>query len=141
MEDAGLGIDGMSINNTAIINANRVIVNPFNEESVTSATSSGYKVCFEIFSFLKRTVPGFENSVFQSTASMLGIRRGAQIIGDHIYTAEERMEFRKYKDVIGLASRKTSKYYEIPYSLMLPRGIKNLLVAVSYTHLTLPTKA
>tara|TARA_B100001758_G_C18415558_1_gene619268 strand:- start:367 stop:1938 length:1572 start_codon:yes stop_codon:yes gene_type:complete len=133
MEDAGLGIDGMSINNTAIINANRVIVNPFNEESVTSATSSGYKVCFEIFSFLKRTVPGFENSVFQSTASMLGIRRGAQIIGDHIYTAEERMEFRKYKDVIGLASRKTSKYYEIPYSLMLPRGIKNLLVASGKT--------
>ena len=123
----------MSINNTAIINANRVMVNPFNEASVTSATSSGYKVCFEIFSFLKRLVPGFENSVFQSTATMLGIRRGAQIIGDHVYTAEERMEFKQYKDVIGLASRKTSKYYEIPYSLMVPKHITNLLVASGKT--------
>lgn len=133
MQEAGLGIDGLALNNTAIINANRVEVNPFDQSSVTQAVTGGYKVCLEIFSFLKRVVPGFENSVFQETSTMLGIRRGAQIIGDYVYTAEERMQFKQYKDVIGLASRKTSKNYEVPFSLMVPKNINNLLVASGKT--------
>ena len=50
MEDAGLGIDGLRLNKTAIINANRVIVNPFDQKSVTQAMSGGLSVCFEIYS-------------------------------------------------------------------------------------------
>ncbi|MBH11182.1 MAG: hypothetical protein CMG74_12695 [Candidatus Marinimicrobia bacterium] len=133
MDDAGLGIDGLRLNKTAIINANRVIVNPFDQKSVTQAMSGGLSVCFEIYSFLKRLVPGFEDSIFHETATMLGIRRGAQIIGNHIYTAEERMEFKNYPDVVGLACRKTKKSYEIPFSLMVPKKVNNLLVASGKT--------
>ena len=133
IHDVGIGIDALGDSNTAIINANRISMNPFNENDITYCLLKGQEVCFEIFRFLKENIPGFEKSVLSAVAPYLGIRRTAQIIGDHIYTAEERMSFLKYNDVIGLASRKTSEPYEIPFSLMIPKKIKNLLVASGKT--------
>tara|TARA_Y100001970_G_scaffold291446_1_gene428609 strand:- start:1398 stop:2954 length:1557 start_codon:yes stop_codon:yes gene_type:complete len=133
LHGVGIGIDALKSNNTAIINANRVSMNPFNENDITYCLLKGQEVCFEIWRFLKTSIPGFSKSVVSSVAPYLGVRRAAQIIGNHIYTAEERMSFLKYDDVIGLASRKTARAYEIPFSLMVPKKIDNLLVASGKT--------
>ncbi len=133
IDESGIGMDGLRGHNTVIVNANRVMLNPFDEEDVTDALMEGQRVCFAIWSFLRDHIPGFEKSRIMAVASYMGIRRGAQIIGDHVYTAEERMRFLHYDDVIGMASRKTKKAYEVPYSLMLPKGGENLLVASGKT--------
>ena len=133
IEESGLGMDGLRSSKSVVVNANRIMLNPFNEEDVSNAMNDGQEVCFEIWKFLQNTIPGFENSSITAVASYMGIRRGAQIIGDHVYTAEERMECLQYKDSIGMASRKTEKAYEVPFSLMLPIGVDNLLVASGKT--------
>ena len=133
VHNVGIGIDALRDSNTAIINANRIVMNPYDENDITYCLLKGQEVCFEIFRFLKENIPGFEKSVLSAVAPYLGIRRTSQIIGDHVYTAEERMSFLKYDDVIGLASRKTSEAYEIPFSLMVPKKVDNLLVASGKT--------
>lgn len=133
IEESGIGIDGLRASKTAVVNANRIMVNPFDEEDISKAMNNGQEVCFEIWKFLRNKIPGFENSSILAVGSYMGVRRGAQIIGDYVYTAEERMECLQYRDSIGMASRKTDKAYEVPYSLMLPRGVDNLLVASGKT--------
>ncbi len=133
IKESGIGMDGLATNNTVIVNANRVMINPFDEEDVTYALMEGQKVCFEIWHFLREKIPGFEHSNILAIAPYMGIRRGAQIIGEKVYTAEERERFLQYDDVIGLAARKTQRPYEVPFSLMLPKKIKNLLVASGKT--------
>jgi ribulose 1,5-bisphosphate synthetase/thiazole synthase len=129
----GVGIDGLRSSQTVIINANRVMINPFKEEDVSNAMLEGQKACFEAWRFLHDFVSGFEKSNLLAIAPYLGVRRGAQIIGNYVYTAEERENFLQYNDVIGMASRKTQKAYEVPYSSMIPQKIDNLLVASGKT--------
>jgi hypothetical protein len=133
IDDSGIGLDGMRGYDSVIVNANRVMLNPFVEEEISDALMRGQEVCFEIWRFLRDHVMGFEGSRVGAVAPFMGVRRGAQIIGDHVYTAEERESFLQYDDVIGTACRKTAQAYEVPYSAMLPQGIDNLLVASGKT--------
>lgn len=124
----GISMDGLKSNGILTVTANQVAIDPFFDKDITKALIKGQEVCFEIWRFLTEYIPGFENSVLIAVAPLLGIRRAAQIVGNRVFTVEEREQEREYDDVIGIYCRKTSKAREIPYYCLVPQGINNLLL-------------
>jgi hypothetical protein len=100
--------------------------------------------------FIKKYMPGFENSYLTRICTELRIRESRRIIGDYILTKTDVAEARKFKDVIGkssfssgakhVATKETIAYegivypkdggsYDIPYRCLVPKVIENFLVA------------
>jgi hypothetical protein len=100
--------------------------------------------------FIKKYMPGFQNSYLTRICSELRIRESRRIIGDYILKKEDVAEARKFKDVIGkssfssgakhVATKDTISYdaivypkdggsFDIPYRCLVPKVVENLLVA------------
>jgi hypothetical protein len=100
--------------------------------------------------FIKKYMPGFENSYLTRVCSELRIRESRRIIGDYILSKPDVAEARKFDDVIGkssfasgakhVATQETIAYegvvhpkdggsYDIPYRCLVPTVIENMLVA------------
>ena len=100
--------------------------------------------------FIKKYMPGFENSYLTRMCTELRIRESRRIMGDYVLTKADCAEARKFKDVIGkssfssgakhVATQDTIAYggvvhpkdggsYDIPYRCLVPKLIDNLLVA------------
>lgn len=100
--------------------------------------------------FIRKYMPGFENSYLTRLCPELRIRESRRIIGDYILTKQDVAEARKFPDVIGkssfasgakhVAKQETISYegivypkdggsYDIPYRCLVPTVIDNLLVA------------
>ncbi len=84
--------------------------------------------------FLKKYVPGFENTWISAIAPMVGIREGRHPVGEHMISYEDIINDRKFDDV---ALRRTqgdphsSKRHtiDVPYRSFLPKKIDNLLLS------------
>jgi hypothetical protein len=100
--------------------------------------------------FIKKYMPGFENSYLTRMCQELRIRESRRIMGDYILRKQDVADARKFKDVIGkssfssgakhVATTDTISYqeivhpkdggsYDIPYRCLVPQEIENLLVA------------
>jgi hypothetical protein len=100
--------------------------------------------------FIKKYMPGFENSYLTRMCSELRIRESRRVMGDYVLTKSDVAAARKFKDVIGkssfssgakhVATGDTISYqsvvhpkdggsYDIPYRCLVPQRIENLLVA------------
>ncbi|NLV30026.1 MAG: FAD-dependent oxidoreductase [Acidobacteria bacterium] len=100
--------------------------------------------------FIKRYMPGFENSYLTRVCPELRIRESRRIVGDYVLCKRDVAEARKFPDVIGkssfasgakhVATADTISYegivypkdggsYDIPYRCLVPRKVENLLVA------------
>jgi hypothetical protein len=100
--------------------------------------------------FIKKYMPGFQNSYLTRMCAELRIRESRRIMGDYVLTKADVAEARKFKDVIGkssfssgakhVATGDTITYegivypkdggsYDIPYRCLVPKVIENLLVA------------
>jgi len=100
--------------------------------------------------FIKKYLPGFENSYLTRMCTELRIRESRRIMGDYVLKKEDVAEARKFKDVIGKSSfssgtkhvattatlagvdivhPKDGGSYDIPYRCLVPKVIENLLVA------------
>jgi len=121
---------------------------------LAKAEIEGRKQVFNLFTFLKENVPGFENSYISRIAPLVGIRESRRIIGEYILTEEDVEDGKKFDDPIAknnypidIHSTNSSStifkklgpgvYYEIPYRCLVPKKIDNLLVAgraISTTH-------
>jgi len=108
----------------------------------------------QIAAFLKRYVPGFEDSYIVQSGVQTGVRETRRILGDYQLTADDVLSARKFPDVIArgtypidihnptgkgtvLKRVPPGEAYEIPLRCLLPRGLDNLLVAgrcISGTH-------
>ncbi|MEG1586055.1 MAG: FAD-dependent oxidoreductase, partial [Bacteroidales bacterium] len=102
---------------------------------------------------LKKYYPqAFGRSFVNNTAQLLGVREGRRIIGDYILTLDDFKARRQFPDEIGRNSYyvdihiqgsesvhyKKGESHGIPYRILTPRGLDNLLVAgrcVSSDHL------
>jgi len=125
-----------------------------NAEELTEAELMVREQCWEMFNFLKKYIPGFENSYLQLTAPQIGIRESRRIVGKYVLTEEDVLQGRKFEDSVcycaytidihnpagtGTVIKRlnTGDYYGIPYRCLLPLNIENLLVAgrpISSTH-------
>jgi len=100
--------------------------------------------------FIKKYMPGFENSYLTRMCPELRIRESRRIVGDYVLTKADVAEARKFEDVIGkssfssgakhVATKDTIIYegvvypkdggsYDIPYRCLVPKVVENLLVA------------
>lgn len=110
-----------------------------------------------VYAFLKKYVPGFENSYIKDSADTLGVRETRRITGEYILRDEDLITGKKFDDVMvhnanfvidihnpagaGQAETEgcphTVQPYDIPYRCFVPLKIENLLTAgrcISGTH-------
>ena len=141
--------DVLHFNTTRVIN-----LNPTNAEDVTKAQFIARQQVFEIYEFLKNNFECFQKSVLLMTAPEIGVRESRMIDGDYVYTTEDILSYTVFDDSIAcgcyeidvhnpsgtgthLIYLDRKKYYTIPYRCLIPKGLKNLLVAgrcISSTH-------
>lgn len=98
--------------------------------------------------FYRKYIPGFEESYLDQTAPKAGIRETRRIIGDYILTGEDIQTGKTFTDAVGRCGTQVdlhdedggkesikvievggAGWYHIPYRILLPRGIDNLLIA------------
>ena len=136
-------------------NTTRIIkLDPTNPWDVTKAEIEAREQVFEILTFLKENIEGFENARILSTALQIGIRESRKIIGEYVLTQEDLLALARFDDAIAVANYdidihnpagtgtshhyfKAGEWYEIPYRCLVPKGKSNLLVAgrcISSTH-------
>ncbi|MGB9894740.1 MAG: FAD-dependent oxidoreductase [Thermoproteota archaeon] len=118
----------------------------FNADHLTEATIQGRKRISRLFNFLKKKIPGFENSYLALTAPMVGVRESRRIIGEYVLTAQDYFNARKFEDAIsrnrypidihlptgplpGERHLGPEEYHEIPYRSIIPIKVDNLIVA------------
>ena len=131
-------------------------MNALRNEDKTNGMITGRKIAQELYTYYKKYVPGYENIEMVTTASLLGVRESRRIIGEYELNFGDFKSKREFSDQIGifrypvdihpyqntkeaLAKHKEEfnhsgklnpgEHYGIPYSILVPRGWKNLWVA------------
>jgi len=130
-------------------------VDATDERSVTRAVIWGRKLILEYEKYYKGYLEGFENMELVALGSALGIRETRRIIGDYVLNLKDFEERAVFEDEIGRysypvdihASKPTKEDYKqfekkfkglrykkgesygIPYRVLCPKGLSNVLVA------------
>lgn len=125
------------------------------EESLTRAYLWGRKSLQEFERYYKDYLKGFEDMELVATGSLLGVRETRRIIGDYVLDLDDFKSLAVFDDEIGrysypvdihIAKPDKESYdrfqkefttmrlgkgesYGIPYRILTPRGLKNILVA------------
>ena len=108
-----------------------------------------------LLAFFRNHLPGYENCRYRASGSTIGTRETRRVIGEHILTAEEMAQGKRFPDAVvhkaefivdihnpagpGQAEAKIQYVtpYDIPYGCFVPLTIDNLLTAgrcISGTH-------
>ena len=122
------------------INRVRVPVDGNDVLSLTEAEILSRKEALDTLELLRRYEPGFEEACLRHFAAAVGIRETRRIVGDYQLTMEDITGERQFDDSVGVypvcmdgpkicRAALTGAHFQIPYRIMLPQGIENLLVA------------
>ncbi len=136
-------------------NSTRIVKHsPVDAQDVTRAEIEVREQVIELFAFLKKHAPGFENAVLVSSGMRIGVRESRMIEGDYVLTQEDLVGCVKFEDSISACNYdidihnpegsgtshyyfKDGTYYTIPYRCLTAKNNTNLLVAgrcISSTH-------
>jgi hypothetical protein len=143
------------VNVTQLASANGRALDGTDAQELTRGEIEGRRQALAFFEFLKANAPGFENSYIVDIPPQLGIRETRRIRGAYSLTREDVLNCASFADTIGVngwpieahvagdvkwewpdipASR---GFNHLPYRMLLPQGVRNLLVAgrcASMTH-------
>src|SRR5579872_1205389 len=143
------------VNVTQVKNADGRAVNGTNAREFSAGEIEGRRQAIAFFEFLRREVPGFGNAYVVDIPPQLGVRETRRIGGHYQLTADDVLTCASFPDNVGLngwpvenhvagdvvwrwqdipASR---GFNHMPYRMLVPRGLDNLLVAgrcASMTH-------
>lgn len=105
-------------------------------EELTRVEFLGREKMLLTYDFLKKNVPGFEQSFIVLSSPQLGTRGARRVHGDYMVTQKDLLSNEPFEDTIavfpdldrGEASLKHPLTY-IPYRALLPKGVENMLVA------------
>lgn len=132
-----------------IVNTTRILgCDATDAISLSMAEREGRKQCEELAHFFKTYVPGFETALLEYTGPSVGIRGSRQLRGSYILSSTDILEGRIFDTVIAhsgypidihspdgegtrthyIGENGGRTYYDIPYEIMVPRTVKNLLV-------------
>ncbi len=121
-------------------------VMPDDIHSLSKAVLDGRKETFEVIEAHKK-IPGYEELFTVFTSAHIGIREGRRIYGEYRITDEDILAGRRFEDgiclvTVGVDVHKLknddttdcgrgyrAKPFHIPYRSLLPKGVKNLLLA------------
>lgn len=126
---------------------------------LTWATMEGRRQAYHCIDVFRKYVPGMERCYMVSTPNTVGIRESRRILGEVVLSEQDMLAQRAWEDSIGYGSffidihnidgpgMDKTEYrpqpgfkYQIPFRILVPRDIDNLLVAgrcVSVTHIAL----
>ena len=107
---------------------------------LTKAEIEGRSRIFKLLKSLRRRTPGFENARIKNIGSSLGTRESRKIIGDYNITEYDVKNQARFENSIGVCPEfldaygtaivpTTGRYFQIPYGIILPKNVENLLVA------------
>lgn len=135
------------------VNTTRVIdIDPTDPWEITRAEIEGRRQVAALIKFLQEEIPGFAHCYLIETAPQIGVRESRRIVGQYTLTAEDVLAGRRFPDVVarcgapidihvpggkGLQLAEVNRAYDIPYRVLLPQKVDNLLVtgrAVSSSH-------
>jgi hypothetical protein len=140
-------------NLTQIRNPDGSPVSGIDAEQLTYGEVEGRRQCWETFEFIKSVTPGFERAYIVEIAPQIGIRETRRVRGDYMVTEDDIMDCVDFPDAIGVNgwpveahvagnvdfrfARGKRGFNQLPYRMILPQKVDNLLVAgrcASMTH-------
>ncbi len=113
---------------------------------LTYAEWQGRRQIRQIAAFLRRYVPGFENSYIAQSGVGVGVRETRRIVGEYQLTADDHLGARRFDDGVargaypldihnpagkGTLLRRLApgQAYDIPLRALIPKSVERLLVA------------
>jgi hypothetical protein len=107
---------------------------------LTKAEIEGREQAMQAIEVLRKYQPGFENCKLRTTATCVGLRETRRIIGDYLLSKDDIMNQARFEDSIGIfpvfydglgaiVLPDTGAYLQVPYRILLPQNVENLLVA------------
>ncbi|HTU01260.1 MAG TPA: FAD-dependent oxidoreductase, partial [Candidatus Sulfotelmatobacter sp.] len=101
-------------------------LDPLDPQQLTQAELVTRDHVMRLVAFLRKHIPGFEESWIELTAPMLGVRATRQIVGSISPTMQE---VRNTRFVDTVAKPYAEDAIRLPFGSLLPVGVENLLVA------------
>ena len=149
---------GRVVSNMVSINMDMIYgLDPTNRDLYDDLLIEGKRFVLAVVDHYRRYVPGFENSWLSCFPTLLGIREGRRIVGDHMISESDVIEGSTFPDAIGrcgafldvhgeeieakLDHREVGGekgWFHVPYRSLLPKGVEGLLLAgklISADHL------
>jgi hypothetical protein len=107
---------------------------------LTRAEMEGRRQVLLALEALKKYTPGFENAKLRTFGSSLGVRESRKIRGEYTLTGEEVRSEARFSDSVGIFPEfldsygvviipTTGRYFQLPYGVLVPQGVENLLAA------------
>lgn len=93
-------------------------------EDLTRADFKGRERIANLVAFVREKMPGFANAFVVDVAPQIGVRQSRLLEGEYVLTKEDVSSRRHFPDSV---ARGRDYYY--PYRSLLPKGVKQLLVA------------
>ena len=141
-------------NVTQVRNPDGTAVSGVDAEQMSYGEIEGRRQCKEVFEFLRDSAPGFERSYIVEIAPQLGIRETRRVLGEYVLAEEDILGCADFDDTIGVQGWPVEQhaegrvdwrwqrtgargYNQLPYRMIVPKGIENLFVAgrcASMTH-------
>ncbi|MBR1273108.1 FAD-dependent oxidoreductase [Bradyrhizobium sp. AUGA SZCCT0283] len=142
------------VNFTQLAREDGTAVNGLEPDALTRGEIEGRRQAVQAFEFL-RTVPGFEKSYIVDLPPQLGIRETRRVTGGYMLSGEDVLGCASFEDSIGVNGwpmeqhvagdvtftfppiPESRGFNELPYRMLVPEGIDNLLMAgrcASMTH-------
>jgi len=105
-------------------------------EQLTSIDIKARKRALITFDFMKKHMPGFEDSFIMLTAPQLGTQGGRRIIGEYTLTEKDMESDEVFEDTVAVIANNdygeiSNKHHTlcIPYRCLVPKETDGLLVA------------
>jgi hypothetical protein len=142
------------VNFTQLAREDGTAINGLEPDDLTRGEIDGRRQAVNAFNFL-RTVPGFEKSYIVDLPPQLGIRETRRVVGGYMLSGADVLGCASFDDTIGVNGwpmeshvagdvvftfppiPQSRGFNELPYRMLTPEGIDNLLVAgrcASMTH-------
>jgi len=107
---------------------------------LTKAEINGRHQAMLAIEALRQYVPGFENAKLRNFGMTLGTRDSRKIVGKYNLTGHDVQNQARFEDSIGIFPEfldgygklilpTTGRYFQIPYGIIVPQKVENLLVA------------
>jgi hypothetical protein len=115
-------------------------LDPTDVWDLTKAEIEGRKRVMWAIKALKKYTPGFKKARLRTIASSLGTRESRKIIGAYEITEHDIRNQARFEDSIGICPEfidgygigimpTTGRYFQVPYGIIVPQKVENLLVA------------
>ena len=140
-------------NLTQIRNPDGSAVSGIDAAQLSYGELEGRRQCWDTFQFIRSVTPGFDQAYIVEIAPQIGIRETRRVRGEYLLTEDDILDCADFADAVGVNGwpveahvagnvdfrfqRGARGYNQLPYRMLLPQGVDNLLVAgrcASMTH-------